>query len=145
MVPFEHARLISDDGGLNACFRCRPRSRTRARLPAGRLSRMRSSRPRYKIEAGYYAAVDQRSSPRARSRQFLGATLNPIIGRPMRDAEQFYQTFGRLVGNAGVACVSSATRMDSGTCTGDGRGGGVGSPDSSGSTVATAASGSTMP
>lgn len=55
---------------------------------------------RDEIEARYYAEQDKKSTPGARSRKFLGSMLNPIIGRPMRDAEQFYQTFGRLMRRA---------------------------------------------
>jgi predicted O-methyltransferase YrrM len=52
---------------------------------------------RDKTEDAYYSVADQRTTPGARSREFLAATLNPIIGRPMRDAEEFYQTYGRLM------------------------------------------------
>lgn len=52
------------------------------------------------VEDEYYAKVDQTVSPGERTRQFLAAMVNPIIGKPMRDAEQFYQTFGRLMRSA---------------------------------------------
>lgn len=52
------------------------------------------------VEDAYYATVDQESSPAERTRMFLGAQINPIIGKPMRDAEHFYQTYGRLMRHA---------------------------------------------
>lgn len=55
---------------------------------------------RDKVENAYYAQADADTTPGSRSRKFLGAMLNPILGKPMRDAEQFYQTFGRLMRGA---------------------------------------------
>ncbi len=52
---------------------------------------------RNKVESAYYEQADQKTTPSERSRKFLGAMLDPIIGKPMRDTEQFYQTFGRLM------------------------------------------------
>jgi cyclopropane fatty-acyl-phospholipid synthase-like methyltransferase len=55
---------------------------------------------RDEVEEAYYAAADRLTTPGARSRRFLAAMINPMIGRPMRDAEEFYQTFGRLMRRA---------------------------------------------
>jgi SAM-dependent methyltransferase len=55
---------------------------------------------RDRVENAYYAVADAKTTPGRRSRKFLGAMVTPILGRPMRDAEQFYQTFGRLMRGA---------------------------------------------
>lgn len=49
------------------------------------------------IENDYYAQADRKSTPGERTRKFLGSMINPVIGRPMRNVEHFYQTFGRLM------------------------------------------------
>jgi predicted O-methyltransferase YrrM len=55
---------------------------------------------RNRVEDAYYAMVDQSSTPRERTNKFLGAMFDPIIGKPMRNAEHFYQTYGRLMRHA---------------------------------------------
>lgn len=52
---------------------------------------------RNKVESVYYAAADLISSPSERTSKFFAAQFNPIIGKPMRDPEHFYQTYGRLM------------------------------------------------
>jgi SAM-dependent methyltransferase len=52
---------------------------------------------RDEVERHYYADADNHTSAGTRTRRFLGALINPIIGRPVNDAEHFYQTFGRLM------------------------------------------------
>ncbi len=49
------------------------------------------------VEAQRYAVSDEHTSPGERARTFLGAVVDPMLGRPVRDAEQFYQTYGRLM------------------------------------------------
>lgn len=55
---------------------------------------------RDEVENAYYARADRQTTPAARTRKFLGAMLDPVLGKPMRDAEQFYETFGRLMRHA---------------------------------------------
>jgi cyclopropane fatty-acyl-phospholipid synthase-like methyltransferase len=55
---------------------------------------------RDKVEALYYAEADRAMTPGVRTSKFLGALFNPIIGRPVKDAEHFYETFGRLMRQA---------------------------------------------
>ncbi|MCB9453982.1 MAG: class I SAM-dependent methyltransferase [Anaerolineaceae bacterium] len=52
------------------------------------------------VEAVYYTEADRNTTAGARTRKFLGALFNPIIGRPVKDAEHFYETFGRLMRQA---------------------------------------------
>ncbi|UQA57552.1 SAM-dependent methyltransferase [Polyangium aurulentum] len=59
---------------------------------------------RDKVEAAYYEIADRQTTPNERARKFLGAMLNPVLGKPMRDPEQFYQTFGRLMRRAWLSC-----------------------------------------
>ena len=59
---------------------------------------------RDEVEAAYYEVADRQTTPNERARKFLGAMLNPILGKPMRDPEQFYQTFGRLMRRAWLSC-----------------------------------------
>jgi cyclopropane fatty-acyl-phospholipid synthase-like methyltransferase len=54
-------------------------------------------RVRDEVETEYYAEVDRVVSGATRTRQFLGALFRPAIGRKVKDAEQFYQTYGRLM------------------------------------------------
>lgn len=51
-------------------------------------------------ESAYYAEADGDSTPGQRSRKFLGAMINPLIGRTVKDAEHFYETYGRLMRHA---------------------------------------------
>ncbi len=55
---------------------------------------------RDEVEDAYYSEVDRHSTPAQRTRKFLSALVNPAIGRPVEDAEQFYETFGRLMRRA---------------------------------------------
>ncbi len=52
---------------------------------------------RDQVEDAFYAQADQTTRPSERTKKFLGAMVNPVIGKPMRDVEHFYQTFGRLM------------------------------------------------
>ena len=52
---------------------------------------------RNRVESEYYAAADLMTTPGERTRKFFSAQLNPIIGKPIANVEQFYQTFGRLM------------------------------------------------
>jgi cyclopropane fatty-acyl-phospholipid synthase-like methyltransferase len=49
------------------------------------------------VETAYYQKADLSTQPGQRARKFLGAMITPMLGRPMRDAEEFYQTYGRLM------------------------------------------------
>jgi cyclopropane fatty-acyl-phospholipid synthase-like methyltransferase len=49
------------------------------------------------VEGDYYAGIDKTVSAQQRTRRFLGALIDPAIGRSVRDVEAFYQTFGRLM------------------------------------------------
>ncbi|MBZ0277342.1 MAG: class I SAM-dependent methyltransferase, partial [Anaerolineae bacterium] len=55
---------------------------------------------RDKVEAVYYAEADRSMTAGQRTSKFLGALFNPIIGRPVKDAAHFYETFGRLMRQA---------------------------------------------
>lgn len=54
-------------------------------------------RARDRVEADHYAEVDRAVAPGERSRRFLAALLAPVLARPVRDPEHFYETFGRLM------------------------------------------------
>jgi cyclopropane fatty-acyl-phospholipid synthase-like methyltransferase len=96
-VPFGRGGLIDDATELAARFPLPP-ALARSDTLAGRQAFADAFiAARDKVEADYYAVADQRSSPGARSRRFLASTLKPVIGRPIGDVEQFYQTYGRLV------------------------------------------------
>jgi len=91
------SQLIADRAAFRARFPLPPALEERYRL-AGKQEFTRLFIPaRDRVEEAYYATADQRTTPSARTRQFLGAMMNPIIGKPMRDAEHFYQTYGRLM------------------------------------------------
>jgi cyclopropane fatty-acyl-phospholipid synthase-like methyltransferase len=89
--------LITERAAFRARFPLPPELEARSAL-AGKQEFVRSFvAARDAIEAAYYAIADQRSTPGTRTRRFLGAMLNPMLGKPMRDVEHFYQTFGRLM------------------------------------------------
>ncbi len=97
MTPPMDSQLITDRAAFRARFPLPPELEARYAL-AGKQEFTRLFIPaRDAVEADYYALADQRTTPSARTRKFLGAMVNPIIGRPMRDAEHFYQTYGRLM------------------------------------------------
>lgn len=49
------------------------------------------------VEGKYYAKTDSQLTDSGRMWRFLQAMINPLIGRPVRDAEDFYATYGRLM------------------------------------------------
>lgn len=49
------------------------------------------------VEGEYYAAADARTTPQQRALRFLKTMIDPLLGRKVQDAEQFYQTYGRLM------------------------------------------------
>ncbi|HEX8699482.1 MAG TPA: hypothetical protein VF815_11640, partial [Myxococcaceae bacterium] len=87
MVPPVDSQLITDRAAFRARFPLPPSLEERYRLVGKREFTQLFIPARDRVEAAYYATADQRSSPSARTRQFLGAMMNPIIGKPMRDAE----------------------------------------------------------
>lgn len=89
--------LITDIAAFNARFPLPPALEAHLSLDGKRAFARSFTEIRNAVEDEYYAKLDQTSSPSQRTRKFLGAMVNPIIGRPMRDAEHFYQTFGRLM------------------------------------------------
>lgn len=52
---------------------------------------------RDRIESDFYAQVDKQCSPRERSLKFLRTLVDPLLGKKIGDAEQFDQTYGRLM------------------------------------------------
>jgi predicted O-methyltransferase YrrM len=100
MASPAESQLITDRAAFRARFPLPPALEERYAL-AGKQQFLEGFIPvRDVIEDAYYAEADQRTTPSVRTRKFLGALVNPIIGRPMRDAEHFYQTFGRLMRRA---------------------------------------------
>lgn len=55
---------------------------------------------RDKVEDAYYAELDRRVPPRQRMVKFAWAMIKPLLGRPINDPEQFYETYGRLMRRA---------------------------------------------
>ncbi len=55
---------------------------------------------RDRIEDVYFLEADKSGSPGERTRKFMGSMINPLIGRPVKDAAHFYQTYGRLMRHA---------------------------------------------
>lgn len=91
------ANLIQDIAAFNARFPLPPTLQDQFSLEGKRAFARSFMEIRNAVEDEHYAKLDQESSPGERTRKFLGAMVNPIIGKPMRDAEHFYQTFGRLM------------------------------------------------
>ncbi len=48
-------------------------------------------------ENSYYHEHDRTVTPRMRSSKFLRALIKPAINQPVKDAQEFYETFGRLM------------------------------------------------
>lgn len=97
MTPPMGSQLITDRAAFRARFPLPPELEACYTL-AGKQEFTKSFIPaRDAVEGAYYAREDQRTTPGARTRKFLGAMVNPVVGRPMRDAEHFYQTYGRLM------------------------------------------------
>lgn len=97
MNPPVDPRLVTDRPGFRARFPLPAALEARYTLPGKQEFLERFLPSRDAVEAAYYALADQQSTPSERTRRFLGAMLNPMLGKPMRDAEHFYQTFGRLM------------------------------------------------
>ncbi len=97
MVPTVDSQLITDRAVFRARFPLPSELEDRYTLAGKQEFIQRFLPARDAIEAAYYASADQRTTPSERTRKFLGAMMDPIIGRPMRDAEHFYQTYGRLM------------------------------------------------
>ena len=95
-----HQQLIVDQPALRAQFPLPSGLENRYSLAGRRVFVADFTAARNKVENAYYALADANTTAGSRSRKFLGAMVNPIIGKPMRDAEQFYQTFGRLMRGA---------------------------------------------
>lgn len=94
------SELVVDREGLTEQFPLPPELE-RVYSLAGRQAFLDAFLPvRDRIERDYYAEADRHTTPAARTQQFLGSMMNPILGKPMRDAEHFYQTFGRLMRTA---------------------------------------------
>ena len=91
---------VADEAGLKAQFPLPPELQNQYSLAGKRSFAAAFTAARDKVENAYYARADAKTTPGRRSRKFFGAMVNPILGKPMRDAEQFYQTFGRLMRGA---------------------------------------------
>lgn len=97
MSAIRDSELVDDREGLAEQFPLPPEIEAAYTL-AGRQAYLDSFIPaRDRVENAYYAEADRHTTPAARTRMFLGSMMNPILGKPMRDAEHFYQTFGRLM------------------------------------------------
>jgi SAM-dependent methyltransferase len=91
---------VADEAGLKAQFPLPPGLQNQYSLAGKRSFAAAFTAARDRVEDAYYARADAKTTPGRRSRKFFGAMVNPIVGRPMRDVEQFYQTFGRLMRGA---------------------------------------------
>ncbi|MEP7286009.1 MAG: class I SAM-dependent methyltransferase [Chloroflexota bacterium] len=100
MVTAVQDQLITDRAAFKANFRLPPDLEARYAIQGQRAFAQTFIAARDKVENVYYALADEQTTPAARTRKFLGAMLDPILGKPMSDAEQFYQTFGRLMRSA---------------------------------------------
>jgi cyclopropane fatty-acyl-phospholipid synthase-like methyltransferase len=91
---------VADGAVLKAQFPLPPELQHQCSLAGRKSFAAAFTATRDRVENGYSALADAKTTPGSRSRKFLGAMVNPIVGKPMRDAEQFYQTFGRLMRGA---------------------------------------------
>jgi SAM-dependent methyltransferase len=92
--------LVSDRAAFRARFPLPDDLEARYAVPGKRAFAEAFIAARDKVEAAYYEIADRQTTPNARARRFLGQMLNPMIGKPMRDVEHYYQTFGRLLRRA---------------------------------------------
>jgi predicted O-methyltransferase YrrM len=88
---------VADESALKDRFPLPPQLQSQYALAGKESFASTFTAARDKAEGAYYALADAKTTPGRRSRKFLSAMVKPIVGRPMRDAEQFYQTFGRLM------------------------------------------------
>lgn len=96
----EPAALITDTQTLRARLPLDAALEQQLALP-GKLDFLREFvAVRDAVEEDYYAAADERTTPQQRSLRFLKTMIDPLIGKKVEDAEQFYQTYGRLMRRA---------------------------------------------
>ncbi len=55
---------------------------------------------RNSVEAAFYETLDKDTTPNERARKFVMSIINPLVGRPVRNAEHIYETYGRLMRHA---------------------------------------------
>lgn len=91
---------IADEAALKARFPLPSELQDQYSLAGKKSFAAAFTTARDRVENGYYALADAKTTPGSRTRMFFGAMMDPIVGKPMRDAEQFYQTFGRLMRGA---------------------------------------------
>jgi cyclopropane fatty-acyl-phospholipid synthase-like methyltransferase len=96
----QYTNLIEDREAFKSGFPLPPRLETAYTL-AGKHAFVDAFIPvRDAVESAYYAQEDQKTTKSERTRKFLAAMIDPVLGKPMRDAEHFYQTYGRLMRHA---------------------------------------------